>query len=1014
MSKITILHLSDLHIDENEQSEKILLRERLIDDVITLIKEKNVEPEYIITTGDIFNKGGSKKAVIKASEFFEKLRSESNVDIGKVLFVPGNHDVIRDDLYSAIIEGINDEVINDDEKIVKYWSKLFDRMDNYNNFISNYPHISKHESNFGSYVLNFYYTGFMFRVIGLNSAWSSKDNNDYKKLKISKVMLKNLYDNLNDSKLPTVTLLLTHHNLEWFEDNEKASLLDFINDTKYANVKLHLHGHVHESKIEGEFNPDYQTLNLVSGIGYPDAKEGEHRVKVSNCRYSIYTIDIDKNIIDFILRVSTKDGYFVSDTQLYMKGRDNGCFSINYNFNLSNSIQDTEIKSPTEIIRNIEVDNILDTTGWVGREKELKTIESQTYKLIAITGIGGQGKSSFASEFYKRKISEFDAGIWVDCREIPDSLHSKLITIMEALSGYTEKALLYKDELIQDSVKRFIRHLKANRILIIFDNVDAYVNQQHDSFDSEMKPFIDAILDSEHKSVVLVTSRPPITDDRFSFYSLKLEGLNENEGIEFFQQRTIAIEDEQTMEYCRQIVRLTNGHPWWLGLIAGQILHSRDSFRDIINEYNKGNNLSDDKIKNYFNDVWKKLNSKEQEVLRQLAEAHRPLSEEEVSLLINLGPDKLGKTLRRLYKRGLLEKYKDTIMRSIDNYQVHPLIREFVHKTYDVNKQKYYFQKLMYIYLPSSIVTIIMNDKDESAEITDRIDPNRLIDSIETCLNSRNYTEGYRLLNLCSYSLYDKGYHHKYIHFSKRILDMLNWNEMNITKNKSNAKILTKVIIRLGELGEFEKALKYLQQYEKRVETSTAPYTGYLDVAAYLYWISGNMEKALSYINDYDKVKITEKWDLTGVETTRALIYRDNGQISRALEIFQNQQDEDYTKYGNIARCYLLNREYENALEYLRRTLIILNSEDMDDIDEANVGYAYFWISEVYFETEEYKSAFAFEKIARLHWERYAPGLLSRIDELQNKLIALDNHNKYIHDDEYLSKIVSDFISYDA
>ncbi|NQX84156.1 MAG: metallophosphoesterase, partial [Mycoplasmataceae bacterium] len=125
-----ILHLSDLHFDENTniQNELILL-EKDFDSKLEII-------DYIILSGDLSAKGKAKEFEIIA-EFISKLIELCNIDAQKVILVAGNHDYSRDITHNAYcIKDFNENNFKDkidfkiNDKIylkreVKKWNEKF-------------------------------------------------------------------------------------------------------------------------------------------------------------------------------------------------------------------------------------------------------------------------------------------------------------------------------------------------------------------------------------------------------------------------------------------------------------------------------------------------------------------------------------------------------------------------------------------------------------------------------------------------------------------------------------------------------------------------------------------------------------------------------------------------------------------------------------------------------------------------------------------------------------------------
>lgn len=99
MKLFRILHLSDIHIGDTYMTSKDIAY-RIISD----IENENINNiQSVIVTGDIFEGccGLSDDIVSEAVEFFniifEELKASTNIEKSDFLFVPGNHDIIREE-----------------------------------------------------------------------------------------------------------------------------------------------------------------------------------------------------------------------------------------------------------------------------------------------------------------------------------------------------------------------------------------------------------------------------------------------------------------------------------------------------------------------------------------------------------------------------------------------------------------------------------------------------------------------------------------------------------------------------------------------------------------------------------------------------------------------------------------------------------------------------------------------------------------------------------------------------
>jgi hypothetical protein len=86
-------------------------------------------------------------------------------------------------------------------------------------------------------------------------------------------------------------------------------------------------------------------------------------------------------------------------------------------------------------------DNLLDECdtpppilAWVGRSTELSLMETSGIKVIAITGIGGQGKSTLAAKFLVNGENASRFYDWRDCKEEGNTLHTQIVRIIERIT----------------------------------------------------------------------------------------------------------------------------------------------------------------------------------------------------------------------------------------------------------------------------------------------------------------------------------------------------------------------------------------------------------------------------------------------------------------------------------------------------------------------------------------------------------------------------------------------------
>ena len=100
MNDLTILHLSDLHIDGQAAYPEILKNILVhIKEEIAPTREKTL---VVAVTGDIIDKG-NKAAIDNAKKFFEDLKKTLGNKVAGIVLVPGNHDIFRSNSCKFII-----------------------------------------------------------------------------------------------------------------------------------------------------------------------------------------------------------------------------------------------------------------------------------------------------------------------------------------------------------------------------------------------------------------------------------------------------------------------------------------------------------------------------------------------------------------------------------------------------------------------------------------------------------------------------------------------------------------------------------------------------------------------------------------------------------------------------------------------------------------------------------------------------------------------------------------------
>lgn len=320
MNDLTVLHLSDLHIDDTGIRKNLLLNNLLKDIESEMKYSHNV---ILAVTGDLVNRANYKNQE-EILEFFRQLKDILADKIKHIYIVPGNHDKARSDLDQMIIEKMDSaETGSENERAWKYVRVAFEEhrllvRDIYKIF---YPieQVSDRifEDTYGVHIDEI--NGKNICIIQFNTAWTSKGDNDQRHLLIGKYQLQQIRKNYTEkyneksNKKVDLTIALAHHPLNWLTGKEEDMVREEILSSTGLNVNTYICGHTHNRDVINWHNNRRSMITLVSGLGWPDGST-QHPYAHT---YSSYVFNLDVNSVDVYVR-SSDDAYaFASDFRIY-------------------------------------------------------------------------------------------------------------------------------------------------------------------------------------------------------------------------------------------------------------------------------------------------------------------------------------------------------------------------------------------------------------------------------------------------------------------------------------------------------------------------------------------------------------------------------------------------------------------------------------------------------------------------------------------------------------------------
>ena len=152
--------------------------------------------------------------------------------------------------------------------------------------------------------------------------------------------------------------------------------------------------------------------------------------------------------------------------------------------------------------------------------------------------------------------------------------------------------------------------------------MDHYVDLENERMSGSATVFIEYLLRSNSPSRAVFTCRPSVEYNVPGVLNCRLVGLSFDAAVELFSRRGAASVANEIADGHR----LTEGHAFWLDLLAIQVAKPASSVRlsILLKQIGSGQGLLPD---NTLNSIWDTLREREQSVLRSMAETVKPETE---------------------------------------------------------------------------------------------------------------------------------------------------------------------------------------------------------------------------------------------------------------------------------------------------------------------------------------------------------------------------------------------------
>ena len=609
------------------------------------------------------------------------------------------------------------------------------------------------------------------------------------------------------------------------------------------------------------------------------------------------------------------------------------------------------------------------TDMWFGRENELNRLDISRAKVIFVTGIGGQGKSSLAREFLSKSTKfhpEFYTD-WKDCREQGNTINLAIASAIERASGGAVSIA----EIAKASVSEMVSMLKAElgdrSGVIVFDNVDYYVDLESSEPLGTLATFIDQILGAKLSIKFVFTARPNVSLGDPEFLQVRLAGLTIEDAKALFEYRYA---QKVSDEVFSALYSATAGHPLWLSIIAVQCAGSEKSVQTILESFrDSGIDLPRKMLRN----VWTQLKPIQQQLLRTLAELERPETVVNLEDLTDLTFSKLSKSLNKLRSLCLIEEKETSTQQMIE---LHPLIRQFIREDFPKSERRSFISK---------VIIFIDRKLSPFKKLKENSYPETILDmwvhKIDLYLNSGAIELAIENLDEILLHMDQAGLASEICRLSKRIFTSMNWVET--TSNRKFDGFFNACVRTIIELEGEDEADKWLNQYERCISGKGAQYINFCDLQSYKYWFNKDFQDALMWGNRGVDLLQKSQVDTTfNCRHTLALAQRDSGDVDSCLSYFLNDLTYEQATsaessssrsgqfFGNLGRCFHIQGDLNKALRCYN---ICAKKFDEGQQSVINNGYIRYWVGQALEIKGRRNDAVMFFIAAATKWRRVAP-----------------------------------------
>jgi len=325
-------------------------------------------------------------------------------------------------------------------------------------------------------------------------------------------------------------------------------------------------------------------------------------------------------------------------------------------------------------VKRCDWGNAIDTSIFYGRTEELATAKNwmiaDRCRLLGVFGIGGIGKTAFATKLAEQVQSEFTLIAWKSLLNAPtvETMLSELVSFL------TNQAIATLPSDFDRLLAMLIQFLKQSRCLIVFDNVESILRSGEttghysEGYEGYGQLFRQ-IGEVRHQSCLILTSRekpsdvlPPESSDRM-VRSLQLSGLKEEARQMFREELAIAPETRKLIDfYCGNPLALTLVSRSIYSMFDGNIQAFLDQEAKVFGD-----------IRQLIDQQYSRLSDLEQQVMYWLAIEREPITTENLrqDIVPMVSKSQILESVISLRWRSLIEK-------NANSFTQQPVVMEYM------------------------------------------------------------------------------------------------------------------------------------------------------------------------------------------------------------------------------------------------------------------------------------------------------------------------------------------------